>query len=136
MFTSRLFLQFAAIFALGVVLAACAPTSMATSTLNESPMKATVVEIITFRLPNGVTDATFIAANQRVESEYVKRQPGFISRETARGDNGEWLVIVHWASLADADTSMASFATAPATAGFMAAIDAPSMTMKRYTLQN
>jgi heme-degrading monooxygenase HmoA len=96
---------------------------------------ATVVEIITLRLRDGVNDTQFLAANQRVESEHVVRQPGFISRQTARGDSGEWLVIVHWASLSAADASMASFTSAPATQGFMAVIDGSSMTMKRYTLQ-
>jgi hypothetical protein len=31
---------------------------------------------------------------------------GFISRKSAAGDNGEWLVVVHWRSVADAEASM------------------------------
>lgn len=96
---------------------------------------ATVVEIITLRLRNGVADAQFLAANQRVESEHVVRQPGFVSRQTARDDRGEWLVIVHWTSPDAADASMASFSSAPATQDFMNVIDASSMNFKRYTLQ-
>ncbi len=94
-----------------------------------------VVEIVTLRLRDGASDAQFLAANRRVESEHVERQPGFVSRQTARGDNGEWLVVVHWASRAAAEASMASFAAAPATADFMAVIDASSMNMKRYVVE-
>jgi len=93
-----------------------------------------IVEIATFRLNAGVTDSQFLAANQRVESEYVARLPGFISRETARGDNGEWVVIIHWESISAAEASMASFASAPGTKDFMAVMDGSSLSMKRYTL--
>lgn len=96
---------------------------------------ATVVEIITLRLGDGVEDTQFLAANQRVESEHVVRQPGFVSRQTARGDDGEWLVIVHWTSPDAADASMATFTSAPATQDFMASIDDSSLAFKRYTLQ-
>jgi hypothetical protein len=60
---------------------------------------------------------------------------GFISRKSAAGDNGEWLVVVHWRSVADADASMASFPSAPATAQSMAKIDDSTMSMKRYTIK-
>jgi heme-degrading monooxygenase HmoA len=95
-----------------------------------------VIEIVTLRLRSNATDTQFLAANQRVETEHVMRQPGFLSRETARGDNGEWLVVVHWTSSSAADASMASFASAPATSDFMAVIDGSSMSMKRYSLQS
>lgn len=130
MITSRMFVRSVALFALGVVLAGCVSTSVPKS----SPME--VVEIITLRLRDGVTDSQFLAANQRVESEHVVGQPGFLSRQTARADNGEWLVLVHWTSISAAEASMASFASAPATQGFMAVIDGSSLIMKRYTSQN
>ncbi|MDO6558116.1 hypothetical protein [Paraglaciecola chathamensis] len=46
--------------------------------------------------------------------------PGFISRETAKGQNGEWLVVVHWVTEEDAEASMRSFMQVPAAADFMA----------------
>ncbi|MGH7185978.1 MAG: antibiotic biosynthesis monooxygenase family protein, partial [Pseudomonadota bacterium] len=65
-------------------------------------------------------------------TEHVSKQPGFLSRESAPGKDGEWLVIVHWRSIADADASMASFANARAAGVFMSMIDPSSMVMKRY----
>lgn len=67
-----------------------------------------------------------------MEREHVAKQPGFVSRESAHGADGEWLAIVHWRSTKDADASMASFEKAPAAAPFMSKIGASTMSMKRF----
>lgn len=91
-----------------------------------------VIEIVTFKLKAGAAAADFAPIDQAVEREHVSRQPGFVSRESAHGADGEWLVIVHWRSAKDADASMATFETAPAAAAFMSKIEASTMSMKRY----
>ena len=93
---------------------------------------AKVVEMVTFKLKPGVTAAEFRTVDKEVEKQHVSRQPGFVSRESVAGEDGEWLVIVHWRSRKDADASMASFERAPAAANFMSKIDASTMSMKRY----
>lgn len=92
-----------------------------------------VIEVVHFKLANGVTPADFDAVNAAVERQHVSRQPGFISRETALGEDGKWLVVVHWRAIADADASMASFMSAPAAQDFMAKLDVPTMTMQRFS---
>ena len=92
-----------------------------------------VVEVVTLKLKNGVSYADFSPIDKAVETQHVSKQPGFISREFAAGQNGEWLVVIHWRSAKDADASMASFASAPAAKDFMANIDASTLAMKRYT---
>ncbi len=92
-----------------------------------------VVEVVTLKLKNGVSYADFASIDKAVETQHVSKQPGFISRESAAGQNGEWLVVIHWRSAKDADASMASFASAPAAKDFMANIDASTLAMKRYT---
>ena len=91
-----------------------------------------VVEVVTFKLKAGVSAAEFAPIDKAVEREHVARQPGFVSRESAHGADGDWLVIVHWRSANDAAASMASFEKAPAAAKFMAKIEASTMSMKRY----
>jgi heme-degrading monooxygenase HmoA len=91
-----------------------------------------VVEVVTFKLQPGIRASEFRAVDQAVEKQHVAKQPGFVSRESVAGDHGEWLVIVHWRSVKDADASMASFQTAPAAADFMSKIDTATMSMKRY----
>lgn len=92
----------------------------------------TVIEVATFRLQSGVTPAAFLPLDRAVEAEHVAQQPGFLSRESGSGEDGTWVVIVHWRSLADADASMATFMEASATAPFLAKIELDTMVMQRY----
>ncbi|MEO1520716.1 MAG: antibiotic biosynthesis monooxygenase family protein [Cyanobacteria bacterium J06633_2] len=92
-----------------------------------------IVEVATFKLKEGITSDEFYAVDQAVETQHVSQQPGFISRESAVSDDNEWLVIVHWRSIEDAEASMASFSSAPATAEFMSKLEVDTMVMKRYT---
>ncbi|MGH6638219.1 MAG: antibiotic biosynthesis monooxygenase family protein [Polaromonas sp.] len=94
-----------------------------------------VIEIATFALKQGVSVADFRSIDKAIEVQHVAKQPGFISRESAAGENGQWLVIVHWRSIADAEASMASFASVPAAQEFMSKLDANTMSMKRYLHQ-
>ncbi|WP_330211958.1 antibiotic biosynthesis monooxygenase family protein [Pseudomonas sp. Z18(2022)] len=91
-----------------------------------------VVEVVTFKLKPGVTPDQFKVIDKKVEVTHVSKQPGFKSRESAWSDAGEWLVIVHWRSVQDANASMASFKKAPAAATFMQDIESSTMQMKRY----
>lgn len=93
---------------------------------------APIIEVVTLRLKDGVSPAHFAHLDQQVEQTYIRKRPGFLSRESAPGSNHNWLVIVHWRSTSDAKASMKSFATAPAAAEFMAMIVPNSMVMKRY----
>lgn len=94
---------------------------------------AEVIEIATFTLKDGVSYEDFAPIDKAVEMEHVSKQAGFISRESAKGQNGEWLVVVHWSTIEDADASMNSFMSAEAASGFMEKIDASTMSMKRYS---
>lgn len=56
------------------------------------------IVIWTFHLKDGVGEDEFLAANERMQTEFVYQQPGFVRRTTARGVDGEWLVIGVWGS--------------------------------------
>lgn len=118
------------LMAAGLVLGVAAHAGAQPATLTKP-----VVEVVTLKLRSGISYAEFAPVDKAVGSEHVARQPGFISRESAAGQNGEWLVIVHWRSVADAEASMASFSSAPAAQKFVALIDPSTMVMKRYQAQ-
>lgn len=103
--------------------------------MNEHMTHSVVIEIVTFKLKQGVSIDEFKLLDKAVELGHVVKQSGFISRESAAGDNGEWLVVVHWQSVADADASMASFPSAKAAEQFMSNLDVNTMSMKRYVSQ-
>ena len=96
-------------------------------------MQSHVIEIASFKLKNGVTYEAFAPLDKQVEAQHVSRQPGFISRYSAKGNNGDWVVVVHWASEKDAEASMNSFSSSPLAGDFMSKIDLSTMKMAHYS---
>ena len=92
-----------------------------------------VVEVVKFRLAQGAGEPAFLAENRKAQA-FVARQPGFVGREIARGDDGSWLVIVRWNSAAAADASFSKFVAAEEMKPFMGLLDSASMEAGRYTV--
>lgn len=93
-----------------------------------------VIEIAHVALAAGVTQDQFVEQNRILEAGYITQQPGFLSRELASGaEHGQYIVVIHWHTIEDAEASMSHFATDPSAQGFMAMIDPTAMTMNRYT---
>jgi len=65
-----------------------------------------VIETNTFRLADGVDEAAFLEVDEKVRTGFLYHQPGIVRATTARGDNGEWIVVVLWASIEDADAAL------------------------------
>lgn len=107
----------------------------ATMFVGVSAARAEVIEVVTFDLKQGVTAKEFAPLDKAVGKDHVAKQPGFISRESASGENGSWLVVVRWKSVKDADASMTSFTSAPAAQPFMDKLQADTMKMVRYDKQ-
>ncbi|WP_197421583.1 antibiotic biosynthesis monooxygenase family protein [Sphingobium sp. CCH11-B1] len=115
---------------IGVIAVAALGAFMASSCTKEP--QSHVIEVVTLKIRPGVSVSEFTDIDKAVEQEHVSRQPGFISRESAPGRDRDWLVIVHWRSVKDADASMNSFASAPSAQKFMGSIEPDTMVMKRY----
>lgn len=90
------------------------------------------VETIRFKLRDSVTEEDFRKLDGYVQNEYLAKRPGFESRETLLGPDGEWLVIVHWASEADAEATIEEFFGAAETQAFIAAVDTSTVVSGRY----
>jgi hypothetical protein len=107
------------------LLAACitfAPADIARSQAADGP----VMEVVTFRLNSGVTDAGFLDAAKGTEA-MVAAQPGFVRRSLLRDDAGLWTDTVEWQSLAQANAAAAVLNVDPAFAPFGGAIDLNTM---------
>ena len=64
-----------------------------------------VIETTTFRLADGVDDANFLEADEQARTGFLYHQAGIIRATTAREDDGEWILVVLWASYEDADAA-------------------------------
>ena len=78
------------------------PASPRLITLRAATLSA-VIEITRFRLAPGTDEAAFLAADRKVQEDFAYQQPGMLRRTTARGNDGGWIVIDLWRSVADAD---------------------------------
>ena len=92
------------------------------------------IETIRFKLREGVRESDFVTFNREVQTEYMELQPGFISRESSLSDDGEWLVVVHWASDEDATATINAFYGAPQAQAFLGAVDVDTVVSARYHL--
>jgi hypothetical protein len=90
------------------------------------------VEVIHFRLREDTDEQEFIREDERVGREYTPYQPGFISRESAKNDEGDWVVIVRWENPGDAQASMEKFPNDPTAQRFLALLDSDTFSMIRY----
>ena len=77
----------------------------------ETPGGGVVIEWAPFRLRAGVTEAQLLEASEAIQREFLSGQPGFLHRELARGPDGVWADVVHWADGAAAEAAMATAAT-------------------------
>jgi heme-degrading monooxygenase HmoA len=62
-------------------------------------MKNAVIEVATIRLEPGRTEADLLEASERFQNEFLAAQPGFLSRDLVRRENGEFADIVRWESM-------------------------------------
>jgi len=93
---------------------------------------AETLEIVTFRLKPG-TEAGFVA-NNGIMTDWLARQPGFLSRQLGRREDGTWVDVVRWQSMeqvrAAADHIMAEIGGSDA----VQAIKAASVDMSHATI--
>lgn len=92
------------------------------------------VEVITFKLNDGVDEQEFLKENEVVAKEYTPKQPGYVSRELGKGDDGEWVVVVHWTDSASAEASMGIFPTDPTAQNFISMMNMDTFRMVRYQI--
>jgi hypothetical protein len=97
----------------------------------EVEMNATqdVLELVVFRLNEGVSRDQFLATNDAV-SAWIREQPGFLSRDLSYDADGDrWIDIIRWASLENATTAAERSTSSPSCLPMFALIDMDSLLM-------
>jgi hypothetical protein len=96
-------------------------------------MSSAVVEIVTFSLAEGVTNAEFLATVDAV-SQWARNQPGFISRDLAFSESdGRWMDMIWWKSQPDALAAADAIITSEACGAMMSLLDESSIVMMHAT---
>ena len=91
-----------------------------------------VVEVITFRAAAGADDSAVQHADEHVQTEFAYQQRGLVRRTTARGANGEWLVVQLWQSAGDADAAASAARTHASFDRLLRLIDHATLRVARY----
>ena len=86
------------------------------------------VEIVLFRLNADAAESDFLGAVAAMTPD-LRTAPGYLSRELLRGDDGLWVDVVHWRSLAEAQQAMAHFPNLPSAQAFGALMDGETLRM-------
>ena len=96
---------------------------------------AGVVEVIIMNLQEDADVEAFLAVNQVIADEYVSQQSGFIARQIGVTSDGQWTIVVHWASSADAEASIAGFGEATGIEEFSSFVNFETMVNIIYEIQ-
>lgn len=89
-----------------------------------------MIETLTCRLAAGVDEAALLDADRRVQTEFIPNHEGFVRRTTARGIDGEWMVLTFWASAECADASARLAEADPVASAFRTLLD--DVVVSRY----
>lgn len=65
-------------------------------------MNGRVMEFAPFRLKPDVSETALLDAAAKMQECFLKRQPGYLSRELMRGRDGSYVDVIWWRSHADA----------------------------------
>lgn len=91
-----------------------------------------IIEVVQFKAKSGVSDDEVLAASQEGHNSFLAKQKGYVSRELAKSSEGEWVDIVHWETMEDAEADEKAFMEHPSTKKFVEMIDLSSMKMVRW----
>jgi heme-degrading monooxygenase HmoA len=91
------------------------------------------IELVTFRLQKGDTQG-FVDANASI-NDWLKRQPGFVSRHLAERNDGSYLDIVFWQTHADALAASTKMMEEMAQSEAMTMIDPMGLDMSHATIR-
>ncbi|GAK50142.1 hypothetical protein U14_01369 [Candidatus Moduliflexus flocculans] len=86
-----------------------------------------VTELVTFASIPEMTDERFIEIVHDLEVNFHMHLPGYLNSELVKGNNGQWGILMHWASreaLKDASRLMMQ---SPVTEAFRKALDPKSV---------
>lgn len=64
---------------------------------------AVVVEWAPFILKDGVNEQAFLLSSEKLQSQFLEKQRGYLKRELLRGRDDQWVDLVYWVDQEAAD---------------------------------
>ncbi len=92
------------------------------------------IELAKFKLRAGITDEAFQNAERNIRNGKIRQHPGYLGRELAKGDNGEWLIIIRWEAKENGESWSPVFMADPDGQAFAGCLDFSSMRQEHFTI--
>ena len=105
-------------------------------TLTSFNGRSSVLEVTTFKIKPTADNAAFNLLDQKVESTFTSKQPGFVKRQSGVSNEGEYVVLVYWETVDDANASMQKFMSDKSVSDYASMIDAATMKMSRFEIKD
>lgn len=72
-----------------------------------------IVEWAPYKVAEEIDEATLLEASEALQTEFISKQSGFISRELLKGQGNQWVDIIYWNSLEEAEQASQNAANSP-----------------------
>lgn len=92
-----------------------------------------VIELVRFRVNDGVDEREFRALNERFQRDVVPTLPGLERREATLAEDGEWMLVLRYADMASAQRGPQAD-TSELSGQFIAMVDMATMSAARYEI--
>jgi hypothetical protein len=86
------------------------------------------LEVVLFKLKPSVAESTFMDVNESILGD-LRAMDGFIRRDLFKDSHGQWMDIVYWNSMHDAQRAAELFPTLSCAQNLMEMLDETSLTM-------
>lgn len=91
-----------------------------------------VMEIVIWKATPGFTEEQIIEKSKGL-NQFVTQQKGFVSRDFAKNENGQWIDFLYWETMESAQEAAKNIEKNPACADFVSTIDMSSMQMFHFS---
>jgi hypothetical protein len=92
-----------------------------------------VIQIVRFRVNDGVEATAFRALNERFQQEVAPKLPGLVRREGTVSEDGEWLLVLRYTDMESAHQAGRSD-TSDISQQFMSMINMSTLSASFYTI--
>jgi hypothetical protein len=92
------------------------------------------LEIVIFKTKDGIEIPDFLKASAEMEEGFARKQDGFLSRTFAKGEGNDWVDVIRWQTMADAEAASKAAMESPACAPMFGMIDESSVKMMHFEI--
>ena len=93
-----------------------------------------VVMLISYKLAKGASTSDFLLASEKVQSEFLSKQKGYISWKVLV-DGDTWADLLTWETMTDAQSAMAASETNAANQAFFAFLNQESVNVQLFSVE-